>query len=469
MMVAMDLVVRGDVVLPDRILRDGALGILDGRIAAVIHPAQTAPDAAETLDVGNALVLPGLVDTHVHCLSSPDEGIARATAAAAAGGVTTVVDMPYDAGSPVFDRGRLDEKVDAVLTEARVDVGLYGSMARDGGLQAVPDQLAAGVLAFKFSLFETDPQRFPRIRDGDLEAVFELLAPSGVPIVLHCELQEIIERRLHQAAGRLDRPEAHAEVRPTVSETGAIAKALELALWTGARVHVAHVAHPHGFRLIDTYRGLGARVSGETCVQYLALTEEDVLRVGAIAKVNPPIRDPSCREGLWAALERGSIETVSTDHAPWPLALKSKPMLMAASGVAGLETSLPLMHTEAVKRGLELPALMEAIAGRPADLFGLRGRKGRLLPGYDADFVVFDPTTQWTFEASRSHSSARHSPYEGRELLGWPRATYLRGQAVCANGEVTADPGYGRWLARDGCAPGPAAQAAQPHHLGTAL
>jgi allantoinase len=462
----MDLVVRGDVVLPSRILRDGALGIADGRIAAVIHPAQAAPDAAETLDVGDALVLPGLVDTHVHCLSSPDEGIARATAAAAAGGVTTVVDMPYDAGAPVFDRGRLDEKVEAVRAQARVDVGLYGSMAKAGGPQAVPDQLAAGVLAFKFSLFETDPQRFPRIRDGDLEAAFELLAPSGVPIVLHCELQEIIERRLGEAAGRLHRPEAHAQVRPPVSETAAIAKALELALWTGARVHIAHVTHPHGFRLIDWYRGLGARVSGETCVQYLALTEEDVLRLGAIAKVNPPIRDSSCREGLWAALERGSIETVSTDHAPWPLELKRRPMLKAASGVAGLETFLPVVHTEAVKRRVELPALVEAVAGRAADLFGLHGRKGRLLPGYDADFVVFDPTERWTFEATNGHSSARHSPYEGRELVGRAKATYLRGQAVFSDGEVIAEPGCGRWLARGGRTPGPPVQAAHPEQLG---
>ena len=337
-MTELDLVVRGDLVLPDRVLRDGALGILDGRFATVSHPADAAPDAAETLDVGDALVLPGLVDTHVHCLSSPEEGIARATAAAGAGGVTTIVDMPYDAGSPVFDVSRLEEKIEAVRSEARVDVGLYGSMAKAGGLDAVPAQLAAGVLAFKFSLFETDPQRFPRIGDGDLEAVFELLAPSGVPIVLHCELQEIIEPRLGEAlADRLDRPEAHAETRLPVSETGAIAKALELALWTGARVHIAHVTHPHGFRLIEWYRTLGARVSGETCVHYLALTAEDVQRLGAVAKVNPPIRDPSCREGLWAALAKRSMETVSTDHAPWPMALKQRPMLAAASGVAGLE------------------------------------------------------------------------------------------------------------------------------------
>jgi allantoinase len=364
--------------------------------------------------------------------------------------VTTIVDMPYDADAPVFDVRRLREKIEAVRCEARVDVGLYGSMAKDEGLDRIPAQLAAGVLAFKFSLFETDPRRFPRIRDGDLEAVFALLAPSGVPIVLHCELQEIIERRLREVAADLrDRPDAHAETRPTVSETGAIAKALELALWTGARVHIAHITHPHGFRLIDWYRQLGARVSGETCVQYLALAAEDVERLRAIAKVNPPIRDRSCREGLWAALAVGSIETISTDHAPWPLAFKHRPMLAAASGVAGLETALAVLHTEAVRRSFPLPALSEAVAGRPANLFGLSRRKGRLIPGYDADFVIFDPAARWRFSAARGHSSAEHSPYDGREFVGQVQATYLRGQAVYVNGEVLADPGYGRWLERE--------------------
>jgi allantoinase len=446
----LDLVVTGNLVLPDRILLDGALGVLHGRIVSVSQPATAVPDAAQTLEAGDALVLPGVVDTHVHCLSSGEEGISRATAAAAAGGVTTIVDMPYDAGAPVFEIGRLREKIEAVCAEARVDVGLYGSMAKDDGLEALPEQLDSGVLAFKFSLFETDPLRFPRIRDGDLEAAFELLAPSQVPIVLHCELQEIIERRLHLAAElEAERPEAHAASRPPVSETGAVVKALELALWTGARVHIAHVTHPHGFRLIDFYRELGAHVSGETCVQYLVLSSEDVKRMGAIAKVNPPIREPTCREGLWAALTSGSIETVSTDHAPWPLAHKQRPMLVAASGVAGLETSLALLHTEAVHRGVPLPALCEAIAGRPADLFGLGGRKGRLSPGYDADFVIFDTHERWTFTVAGSRSSARHSPYEGRELVGRVCSTYVRGQAVYAEEQVVAQPGYGRWLARE--------------------
>ena len=446
----LDLIVRGDLVLPDQVIRDGAIGILDGRIAAVIAPSAAAPAAAEVIDACGALVMPGLVDTHVHCLSSPEEGITRATAAAAAGGVTTIVDMPYDAENPIFDAERLAEKVDAVYAQARVDVGLYGSMAKENGLGAVPAQLEAGVLAFKFSLFETNPRRFPRIDDGDLAAVFELLAPSGIAVVLHCELQEIIEGRLRQVpvAGRA-RPEAHAESRPPVSETGAIAKALELALWTGARVHIAHVTHPRGFELIRWYRSLGATVSGETCVHYLVLSGEDVARLGPVAKVNPPIRDGSCREELWTALSNGLIETVSTDHAPWPLNLKQRPMLEAASGVAGLETSLPLMLTEARARGYQLPAMAELLAGRPAELVGLAGRKGRLARGYDADFVIVDPDARWAFKAGDSFSSASHSPFENRPLVGRVHATYVRGEPAYRDRELLAAPGSGRLLRRN--------------------
>jgi dihydroorotase-like cyclic amidohydrolase len=191
------------------------------------------------------------------------------------------------------------------------------------------------------------------------------------------------------------------------------------------------------------------------------------VRDGRIAEVIDPARDaPDAAETIDAgdALVLPGLvdthvhcETVSTDHAPWPLALKQRPMLAAAAGVAGLETSLALLHTEAARRGFPLPALIEAVAGRPADLFGLSGRKGRLIAGYDADFVIFDPVARWTFTAASSHSSARHSPYDGRELVGRVRASYVRGKAVYADGEVLADPGYGHWLARAANVPTPAA------------
>jgi allantoinase len=441
-----DLLVRGDLVVPDGVLWGGSLAVAGERIVGVLGP-DAGVAARRHVDATGRYVLPGLVDTHVHTLSSPAEGVAAATAAAAAGGVTTIVDMPYDAPGPVNNRERLAEKIRDVTAHAHVDVGLYGTVAKVDGLEALPDLVSGGVLAFKFSLFETDPVRFPRIADGDLEGAFSALAEPGIPIVLHAELQEVIERLLVLHRGQ-DDPRVHARTRPVVSETGAIAKALELALWTGARVHVAHVTHPHGFQMLDWYRSRGARVSGETCVHYLALSEDDVVELGPIAKVNPPIRDREAREGLWEELRAGRIATVSTDHAPWPLEAKRRPMLQAASGIPGLETFLPVLHSELVRRGLPIERLAEVACAAPARLFGLEGRKGKLAVGRDADFVVFDPAAEWRFDASRSRSSARWSPFHGRTLRGRVCSTFVRGREVFDGERVTAEAGCGRWLRR---------------------
>jgi allantoinase len=443
-----DLLIRGDLVLPGRVLAGGTVAVRGGRIAGVFEP-DVAVEAAEVRDYSGRYVLPGLVDTHVHLLSTPVEGIATGTAAGAAGGVTTIVDMPYDSPEPVIEAGRFREKAAQVGEQAHVDVGLYATIAKVDGIEAIPELLAAGPLAFKLSLYETDAHRFPRIADGDLLAAFEALADSGLPVVLHAELQEIVDRLVARglAAGEED-PGAHGRSRPVVSETAAVVKALELACWSGARVHIAHVTHPHGFRLIEYYRGLGAAVSGETCAHYLALSDDDVAALGPIAKVNPPIRDSAAREGLWADLWAGRVATISTDHAPWPEEAKRLPVLRAASGIPGLETFLPVVFTEAAARRFPLPELVELVAGRPADLFGLGDRKGRLRPGLDADLVVFDARQPWTFDASRSVSSARWSPFDGRTFAGRVEATYLRGRAVYESGRVLATPGTGRWLSR---------------------
>ena len=443
-----DLLVRGDLVLPGAVLRGGALAVRDGRIAGVFEPG-VAVEAAEVRDYSGRYVLPGLVDTHVHLLSTPVEGVATGTAAADAGGVSTIVDMPYDSPDPVIEAGRFREKAAQVAEQAHVDVGLYATIAKVDGIQAIPELLAAGPLAFKLSLYETDAHRFPRIADGDLLAAFEALADARLPVVLHAELQEIVDRLVVRglAAGEED-PGAHGRSRPVVSETAAVVKALELACWSGARVHIAHVTHPHGFRLIDYYRSLGADVTGETCAHYLGLSEDDVAALGPIAKVNPPIRDAAAREGLWADLRAGRVATISTDHAPWPEEAKRRPMLRAASGIPGLETFLPVVFTEAAARRFPLPDLVELVAGRPADLFGLGDRKGRLRPGLDADLAVLDARRPWTFEAARSVTSARWSPFDGRTFAGRVEATFLRGRPVYESGRVLATPGTGRWLER---------------------
>lgn len=442
-----DLLLRGDLVLEDRIVAGGALAVTDGRIAAVLAPDDPLPAAAEVHDLTGRYLIPGVVDTHVHAGSFETEDLTSTTASAAFGGVTTIVDMPYDRGRPVMGADRLREKIADVGAQAIVDVGLYGTMPKVDGVRVLRDLVDGGVCAFKFSLFEYDADRFPRIADGDLLAAFETLSGTGVPIVLHNELQEIVEHRLAALAGREDAL-AHGESHPPVSETAASAKALDLAYWTGARLHLAHCTHPHTFRLIRFYRELGAAVSGETCVQYLLLSEADVTRLGAFAKVNPPIRDEAAHEQLWRLLREGEIATVSTDHAPWPVATKQRPILQASAGVPGLETFLAGMVTAGLQRDVALPELLGHVTWRPAELFGLGDRKGRFANGLDADVAVFDPRTPWTFRAADTPSAADWSPFDGWSFAGRVQATYVRGRRVFADGVVVGSPGTGRWLRR---------------------
>lgn len=447
---AYDLLVRGDLVLPDRVVPDGTLAVADGEIAAVFESG-ASPAGGEVRDYSGRYVMPGVVDTHVHAGSFETEDIASTTAAAARGGVTTIVDMPYDRMEPVMGIARLQEKIAQVQAQAVVDVGLYGTMAKVGGVAALEELVAGGVCAFKFSLFEYDARRFPRIADGDLLAAFEILSDANVPIVLHNELQEVVEYKLEHA---LDTPEeddpyAHGRTHPPVAETAASAKALDFAYWTGARLHLAHCTLPHTFRLIDWYRGLGAAVSGETCVHYLALSELDVARMGPIAKVNPPIRDEDSMDELWRLLREGKIASVSTDHAPWPIETKQRSILRASAGMPGLESFLPILLTDGESRGFPLPELLGYVTWRAAEIFGVGDRKGRLAVGLDADLTIFDPRTPWLFEASASCTGAKWSPFDGRELVGRVEATYVRGHLVYADDQLIASPGTGRWLERN--------------------
>ena len=444
-----DLIVKGNLVLADRVVNDGTIGVRDGKIAAVLEPTATA-EGAEVRDYSGRYVMPGLVDTHVHAGSADTESIETTTSAAAAGGVTTIVDMPYDLAAPVMDAARLEAKIQEVRDQAVVDVGLYGTMPKTGGVGALEELLEGGVCAFKFSLFEYDARRFPRIADGDLLDAFGRLSDSGITIVLHSELQEVVEYELARilASSEGNDPYEHGRSHPPVSETGATAKALELALWSGARLHVAHCTLPHTFHLIALYREMGANVSGETCAHYLGLSETDVARLGTIAKVNPPIRDEESQRGLWEQLREGNIASISTDHISWPFESKQRTMLDASAGAPGLETLLPVVFTGGARHEVALPELLGYVTWRPADIFGLGDRKGRLADGYDADLTIFDAREKHTFRGADSVTNAKWSPFDGAEFDGRVEATFVRGRPVYEDGRVSAAPGSGSWLPR---------------------
>lgn len=435
--------------LEDGLLEDGSLGVTAGRIAGV-HGAGDLPAAGRTYDYSGRWILPGLIDSHVHAGSFETETMTSTTASAAAGGVTTIVDMPYDRLGPVRDRARLTEKIEEVEREAIVDVGLYGTMPKKDGVEVLEGLLEGGVCAFKFSLFEYNADRFPRIEDGDLVEAFHRLSDSGVAIVLHNELQEVVDYYSRPVSGTAQAhdPLSHGRTHPVVSETAASVKALDFAYWTGARLHLAHCSHPQTFRLIANYREMGANVSGETCAHYLALSEDDVVELGPQAKVNPPIRDSAARRGLWDALKAGNVASISTDHAPWPVELKETSMFEAAAGMGGLETFLPAVYTAGNEYGADFQQVISLVSSAPAEIFGLGDRKGRLEPGLDADITVFDGRHPWTYRAEDQVSGAKWSPFDGFEFDGKVEAAYVRGMPVYQDGQVVGKPGHGSWLRR---------------------
>jgi allantoinase len=448
-----ELLVRGRLALPGREPTPGAVAIAGGRVAAVALAG--APLEAEVeLDCGDALVLPGVVDVHVHTRSAASEGIETATTAAAAGGVTTIVDMPYDASGQVVDPDSFAAKVADVEREALVDVGLWATVPPRGPLEHVAELVRAGACAFKLSTFETDPVRFPRIPDDQLLAAFGAIAAAGGLAGVHSENEEIVRARIHaeRAAGSVE-PLAHARSRPPVAETEAIGRCLEFARATGVRLHLCHVTVGRGIELARRARAEGVDVSAETCPHYLVLDERDLAARGGEAKINPPLRPAEEVEALWRAIAAGDLEIVSSDHVGWPTERKRGNDIFAlASGAPGLELMLPLLHDALRERSLPVALLPLLLAEGPARRFGLWPAKGALLPGFDADLVVLDPDESWVVDPAQLTTAAGWSPYAGRTVRGRVAHVFSRGEHVLERGEVLARAGRGAFVPAAGAA-----------------
>lgn len=441
---ACDLSVVGHVVTSRGLLLRGEVRIRDGKVAEV-RPEAGDASGGRRIDVGDAFVLPGLIDPHVHSLSDASEGIATATRSAAAGGVTTILEMPFDDGAPVWTVERLEAKKALVADEAHVDVGLFATVRPGGGVREVAALAEAGAVTFKVSTYHTHPDRFPRTPDDELREVFAAIAATGRRVCVHAENDEIVKRLVAelQAAGRTD-PRAHCESRPPVTETAAIANVLELAREAAAQVPFCHMSLPHSIELIREYARDGHPVSGEICPHYLLLSEDDMDAMGARAKINPPVRSAPDVAGLWDLLRRGEIDVLSSDHAPWPLTKKDKPDIFDnASGAPGVETLFNVTAGAALAHGVPLADLVGVATWKTARLFGIAHRKGDLAPGLDGDIAVFDPSVEWTLDQADLHSNAGWSPYHQRRLKGRVTMAISRGKVVYDGTEVVARPGRG--------------------------
>ncbi|OWV79089.1 allantoinase [Rhizobium sp. R634] len=443
-----DLVLQGTVVLPDRILEEGYVAARDGKIAEV--GLGTPPAARERHLLGKALILPGAIDAQVHSLSQKDqEDFIWSTRSAAAGGVTTIVDMPYDEGNLVCSAAALKRKIEHAGPQARVDFALYGTIDPEEGPARIREMVEAGVAAFKFSTFGTDPKRFPRIPPALLDACFAAIAPTGLTAGVHNEDDEAVRSYMEQvkASGITDW-RAHGLSRPAITELLAMHTIFETGANTGCPAHVVHCSLGRGYDIARAYRRDGFAATVECCIHYLTLDEEnDVKRLGGKAKINPPIRPRAEVERLWRKVADGDVWLVSTDHVSWSENRKNNPdMLANASGVPGLEVMVPLFVKGAVERGIPLTWAARLMAENPATHFRLDHIKGALTPGKDADIAVLEPRES-VYDASASGNNVvGWSPYHGIRLPWTVSATYLRGEKIAEGGKVLAEPGSGQFL-----------------------
>jgi allantoinase len=398
--------------------------VIDGERIAAVLPVDAPVTAPEVVLGADEVLLPGLVDSHVH-VNEPGrtewEGFASATRAAAAGGITTIVDMPLNCVPPTVDVGSLVVKRAAAVGRCWVDVAFWGGVVPQN-LGRLRELFAAGVVGFKCFLIDSGVPEFPPLPDPE-PALAEIAGFGGV-LIAHCE------DAAHVASVRGRRYADFVASRPAVAEEVAVARLVGAARRTGGRVHVVHLSSASVLPVVARARAEGVAVSVETCPHYLSLVAEEVADGDTRFKCCPPVREAANREALWRGLADGVIDMVVSDHSPCAPELKRLDLGdfgQAWGGIASLQISLPVVWTEARARGFGLPDVVRWMAERPAALAGLSG-KGRIAAGAAADLVVFAPDA--TFEVAALHHRHPITPYAGRTLTGVVRGTWLRGAPI---------------------------------------
>ncbi|MCU1383353.1 MAG: allantoinase [Acidobacteria bacterium] len=459
------LVVRSRrVVLPDG-ERAAALYIDRGVIDRIVEFAGDDPTGAKVFNVPDLVISPGLVDTHVH-INEPGrtdwEGFDTATRAAAAGGVTTVIDMPLNSIPATTTRSALRAKKEAARAQCHVDVGFWGGVVpgNSAELDALVD---AGVRGFKCFLVPSGVDEFPAVTEADLRQALPILARRNVPLLVHAEIiiAECGSRNADshpdsnpQSAIHNPHYASYLATRPASMEVEAIRLMIRLAEEFDTRVHIVHVSSAEGVAAIAGAKAAGVPITAETCPHYLTFAAGEIGDEATAFKCAPPIREASHRAALWDGLASGALDLIATDHSPAPPALKADGDFSRAwGGIASLELSLPATYTslkaqlssvssdtshwsvapsEASLRSL----LARWMSAAPAALAGLE-RKGRLAEGFDADLVVWDPDADFVVDPAHLHQKHKLTPYAGRSLFGTVLTTFVRGERVWDNNRLT--------------------------------
>jgi len=437
------------VVLPSGV--GPATVLLDGeRIAEVVQGPKALAGA---MDFGEWVIGPGLVDCHVH-INEPGrtewEGFETATRAAAAGGVTSLVDMPLNSIPVTTTAAALTTKIAAARGKCFVDVGFWGGVV-PGNARDLVELAAGGVLGCKAFLVHSGIDEFPNSTEADLREAMPVLRDAGLPLLAHAELD--LGAEVHETDRRSYG--RYLQSRPKLWEDEAIRLLVKLCRETRCPVHIVHLSSASSVPVLRAAKAEGLPITVETCPHYLCLEAESIPDGATLFKCAPPIREHENREGLWRALLEGVIDFVITDHSPCTPALKIPErgdFEDAWGGIASLQLGLPAVWTEARRRGADLPSLFRWLSAAPAKFAGLGAQKGRIAAGFDADLVVWDPNATLTVEAERLFFKHRVSPYLGRELEGRVQHTFLRGKSVY-DGEQHPEGPIGRPLLHRRMAP----------------
>ena len=450
---APDLIVRGKRVITTRGERPAAIHIR-AEIIVAVSDFSDVPSGCPVYEAGDLVVMPGLVDTHVH-INEPGrtdwEGFSTATRAAAAGGVTTLIEMPLNSIPATITVAAFHEKLAAATGKLWVDTGFWGGLVPGNSLE-LRALWEAGCFGFKCFLVDSGVDEFARVTEQDLRAGLTELGKIRAPLLVHAELPGPIEDAgKHLSA---DSPASSYKTwldsRPRAAENDAIALLLRLSTEYGVHIHVVHLSSSGSLPQLRLARTNQAKLTVETCPHYLKFVAEEIPDGATQFKCAPPIREIENREKLWAALGDGTIDMIATDHSPCPPHMKQQPtgdFMCAWGGIASLQLSLPAVWTEAWLRGYSLSHLANWMCTAPAHLAGLKNKKGAIAIGNDADLVIWNPDLAFRIDPAQLQHRHKLTPYAGMELIGKVDATFLRGQKIYDRGEFGATPA-GRMLLR---------------------
>ncbi|HEY5020958.1 MAG TPA: allantoinase AllB [Gemmatimonadaceae bacterium] len=426
-----DLVIRGRQVVTPEGVRAASVHVAEGRIVR-LGEWEEAPPETSVVDAGESIVMPGLIDTHVH-INEPGrtewEGFETGTRAAAAGGVTTILDMPLNSIPATTTVDALEVKRKAARETSVVNVEFIGGVVPGnvGELEPLRD---AGVRAFKCFLSPSGVDEFPAVSDSDLRKAFPVLARLRLPLMVHAEDPAC----LLPGRGSSRKYGDYLSTRPVAAERSAITLLTQLMARYPTPVHIVHLSSASSLDIVRTARARGLPLTVETCPHYLTFAGEEISDGATEYKCAPPIRDEAERDALWDALIAGDIDLVASDHSPCPPEMKQTEgdFFSAWGGIASLQLSLSAVWTGARARGVRPERIAQWMSVAPAQLAGLQSRKGALAAGYDADIIVWDPKARFVVDPTQLLHRHKVTPYAGRELFGRVTATYVAGRRIFA-------------------------------------